>query len=158
MAGDLLFDSSGDPTFTLGSGDALTPVDNGGGTLGPLYNDPTVVNQGGIGGIVDTSQASATTPVIPAAGAGGSSILSGLAGMFEATGAAVGAVYNKVNPTVAPKVYSLPGQTGGYVYNAATGQYVPAVPSTASTLFSGTSGVVLLLGIGVLLVILLKVK
>lgn len=98
------------------------PVSDGAGTaLTPDYTDVTPTDQTAAG---DSSHA-----------------LSGVADVFGAIATSFGKAYSTLNP---PRPQTLPGQTGSYVYNSATGKYVPAVQGSTGM---NTTSVVLILAV-----------
>lgn len=108
-------------------------------------DDPNPLSVASAGFVSDTD-----TTVADGAGDQGSSAISGLAGLFDVIGTAATQVYRAVNPVTPQQAQAYPG----YRYNPATGQYAP-VPTVGTTLASN-SGLILLVGAGLVAILLLR--
>lgn len=68
-----------------------------------------------------------SSALVTADGGNNNSALSGVGDIFTAVFSGVGKTISALNPQ---RPVALPGQTGSFVYNPQTGQYIPAVQGT----------------------------
>ena len=132
-------------------------VNDDGSTTGTATSDQLASLQGNLSSGVDTPTSGApqvfgppsptsSPTVTPQTASGGGNLFAGLSEMFSAVGSGIGHAYTAINPTAA-RPTTLPGQVGSYVYNPATGQYLPAVQGATPV---ASSSMMLLLGLGLI--------